>query len=117
MLPLYEMQLAVFEALRRLGFTSDEIYAGYNNGQPVTVLKAQGKQFVLNYPKAVDVPQTAEEYVAGWQEACEAWNSKMDNTERTRIFEERFLVVGEAVQLLEALSRKGFTWTSTAGLN
>lgn len=117
MLPLYEMQLAVFEALRRLGFAPEDIYVAYNQGTPVTILKTQGKQFVMNYPSAGIIPSSEEEYIQGWGAVTAKWNETMSSEERRRIFDDRFLLRGEAVPLLEALSRKGITWRANAKLN
>ena len=117
MLLIYELQLAVFEALRRLGFQPDDIFVAYNYGEPVTVLRTQGKQFVMNYPHAGEVPANTEEYNRGWHEACQAWNATMSDADRARIYEERFVAQGESVPLLEALKRKGITWAVGTGLN
>ena len=119
MLALYKMQLAMFEAFRRLGFAPEDIFVAYNVGIPVTILRTQGKQFVMNYPHADEIPTDEQAYIKGWQAADEAWNSPMSTEERSCIFTDWFLVPGMAFPLLESLQRKGITWKtgSEAALN
>lgn len=114
MLALYEMQLGVFEALRRLGFSPDDIYVGYNSGVPVTILRTQGKICAVNYPHADVIPDSEAAYVSGWLEAAAEWNGQMSNEQRMRIFTDQFLSRGGSIRLLEMLMHKGIAWRTGA---
>jgi len=102
---VFDRQLALFEALRRIGFTSDEIFTGYNSGRPVTVIRAEGKQFVMCMEGSCTV-EDENEYILGWREAAEWWNGKATDRERMAIYCAYFDEAKLAV-LIFALDAKG----------
>lgn len=88
---LVRRQLAMFEALRRLGFSAADIFVAYNGGDVRTVLRTRGKQFSVQYvgPQGVapsEVPVTEAEYIAEWQAGATAWLQSMSNDEREEIY-------------------------------
>ena len=106
---LYEKQLALFEAFRRLGFTSDEIFVGYNGGNPVVVVRAQEKQFAVAVGDTGPQPTDEQQYQEEWVDAVAAWNGGMlTEVERQRLYREHVIDAGKGMPLLEALFAKGF---------
>ncbi|OHD23154.1 MAG: hypothetical protein A2Y38_19940 [Spirochaetes bacterium GWB1_59_5] len=104
---IIKKQLATFEALRRLKFSSDDIYvAFYNNGEVFTELRPPGEpHFRMNFTGEPRVK--IEDYAREWQEACTWWNSPdTDDSDRREIFEREF-GGGHAVALVLALKDKG----------
>lgn len=82
---LLKKQLATFEALRRLGFDSCDIFVSYNHGNVLTVLMTQSKRFNIEFPDS-EVPTSEDEYVLQYKKMAERWNSEMSETERDQIY-------------------------------
>jgi len=102
-------QLAMFELLRRLGFTPDDIYVSWDdvNKVPFTLLKQGEKEFLITYNDAVDHPETMELYRQEWEAESERWNAGMTPDERTKIY--KINVTAKTVDgLVTALREKGF---------
>lgn len=77
---IYKAMFATHEALRRLGFPPEEIFAMWAKssaqGQPraATALRAQGKQFVVDYPKiTTDLPESETAFRIEYESAANAW--------------------------------------------
>lgn len=107
---IVDRQLATFEALRRLGFTPEELFTSWNNGNPVTVVKAQGKVFVIDYKPLTDteVPATEAAYTEAWTTAATAWNETLTDEERNIVYR-KFIDVKTLLGLTVLLQRNGFT--------
>ena len=108
--PVLKEMLAVFEALRRLGFPADDIFVvpeaieyGSDRVVPATLLRTQGKEFAITagdpYPK--------EKFVDDWEAAGKLWNAGKDS-ERGAIYE-RSIIKRKGCSLLLALEKKGIT--------
>lgn len=77
-------QLAVWEALRKLGFQADDIYAAfYNDGELFTTLKAGGKEW--NYSVSHTQKVSSDLYIPLYTAECERWNTTTQE-ERRKIF-------------------------------
>lgn len=103
---VFEHQLALFEALRRLGFTSDELFTGYNKGNPVTVILAEGKQFVVSVEGGLCCDLDENEYFLGWREAAEWWNDEATRAEQLTIYRAH-VNEDKLAALILALAAKG----------
>jgi len=105
-------QLAVFEAFRKLGFPSDDIYvAFYNGGELFTTLKQGGKEFNVTISKGEKVD--AEAYQKVWLAESERWNTSMTNKERDEIYFGEFTEV-KLAELAVVLLAKGFVFVPGA---
>lgn len=82
--PVYRKHLVVFEALRRTGIPAGDIFVAYNQGDPTTVVRTQGKQFTISMGIHIDDPE--EKYVTDYQLAAEMWNATMTNEERVALY-------------------------------
>ncbi len=103
---VYERQLALWEAFRRLGFLSEEIFFSYNKAQPIVVVRADGKQFVVKIESPV--PPSERQYIDEWKAAVDAWNGTMTEDEHMRIFHTYITDAGVSVPLLTGLLAAGF---------
>ena len=81
-------QLAMFEALRRLGFQSDDIYVSWDEVKkaPLTILRRDEKNFVIDYPESFEHPESKELYRQEWMSESERWNTVMSMVERDSIY-------------------------------
>ena len=102
---VFQRQLAVFEALRRIGFTSEELFVSYNSGVPVTLVRAGEKQFAISADGPC-APQSETEYIEGWVKAAEWWNSGAAEDERMPIYHQ-FITPGTLLNLILALDDAG----------
>lgn len=97
-------QLAMHEALRRLGFRPNEIFATWEDG-PKTLIWVAGKKFFISYPHTIFAGSDAD-YLAEWQKENEIWR-RWDDAAQEKLF--RSFVSPEVVRLLSmALRAKGF---------
>jgi hypothetical protein len=100
--------LSYFEAFRRLGFRSDDIYLAIGGREaPVIVqivLQAQGKSFSCN---VAVVPKSRDEVQAAWKMAAEIWNTAAEE-ERKMVWRKSH-VLRNSVDFLAALISKGFS--------
>ncbi len=103
---VYEQQLALYEAFRRLGFLPEEIYFSYNKGTPFVLVRAEGKEYAVKVE--APVPDTEQQYIDDWQAAVVTWNSSMPETERQRIFHTHITEAGISLPLLTGLLAAGF---------
>jgi ribosomal protein L25 (general stress protein Ctc) len=114
-------QIAVFEALRRCGYPPADIYVAVvdgkgqvsRHGSVKTVLRTQGKQFVIDIEadsKLVKVDRG--EYHRVWEAEAARWNSKgtaegaMVDEERDRIYRDN-VTEGWFLDLVVLLRKKG----------
>lgn len=98
-------QLAMFEALRRLGFQPENIYVHWA-GKPCTVLKEAERTFTVSFPHSLHSPKE-EEWLAEWLCEVDRWNGDMVNSERDSIYREH--MSPEVLEILViALKAKGF---------
>lgn len=102
---VFGRQLAVFEALRRIGFTSEELFVAYNAGTPVTLIRVGEKEFVVRTDGPCD-PKSEVEYIEGWLKAAEWWNSGAAEDERMPIYHQ-FITPGTLLNLILALDDAG----------
>lgn len=102
-------QLAVHEALRRMGFDPSEIFVAYNHGKPMTVVKAQDKTFLPDYTTGpnTEIPKDAAAYEDAWVTAVEAWNDKLTDDERQAIYN-KYMSRERFISLTVALIHRGF---------
>lgn len=100
--------LAVHEALRRCGLSPDDIYLGYapRGGALQVVLRAQGRQFVVDVAAPGDFSVDAGGLRRAWEEAVAAWNGGEESERRT--LWEGSKVYARGGDLVCALVSKGF---------
>ncbi len=98
---VFERQLAVFEALRRIGFTSEELFVSYNGGVPVTLIRVGDKQFAVS-TEGPCAPQSEPEYIEGWMKAAEWWNTTAAEGERMPLYH-KYISHGTMLNLILAL--------------
>lgn len=101
-------QLAMQEALLRLGFEPAEILMAWNSG-PRTVVKAAEKEFAISYPgAAVDSHHPDEiDHFEEWLRESNRWYNEMTPGDRRAIYDRH--VSESVIQLLTiALKAKGF---------
>ena len=82
---VFEGHLAIYEALRRIGFLPNEVFVAWNGGAPVTLIRADGKEFVVR-THAPGVPKDEAEYVSEWLKASAWWNDTATNSERMLVY-------------------------------
>lgn len=111
---LARRQLAMHEALRRLGFSADDIYVRFANGvgsgddtryDVFTELKAGVLSFKSNFRGEKKVTKAAYEEV--WERETAWWNEAGNTAEKLKIYQREF-PVPVLLSLTEALQRKGF---------
>ena len=109
--PSIQEALCLQEAFRRLGFTSEDLYALHQNGSVFVVLQAQGKQFGSRLDHDPQVP-TENALVAIWPMAVQMWNQSTEEEISTvwGPFRDSF----DATGLLRALIGKGFVINNPA---
>lgn len=84
---LVNKQLATFQALRKCGFDSDDIYLRIDGRKVFTELRPSlhpNLTFRIDYPGAPDVD--AQEYIRMWQAAAEWWNREATLEQRNEIY-------------------------------
>lgn len=107
--PAIRESLAAHEALRMLGFQSEDIYLMIQKHPeteqlvPTVILKTQGKQFYIT-TGIWDRPE--EEFYSEWDAACQAWNETLTKPEMDEIWYGS-VVQQTPVQLVMALRAKG----------
>ncbi len=104
--PAIERSLGLHEALRRLGFTPDEIFVAHNGGeQPAVVLCVDGRS---KFAISVGHPYSDGEqvYLVEWGRAVAWWNEAADEANRQRMFEEA-VGSGAGLDLVLRLNDKG----------
>lgn len=107
--PCFREMLGAFQVLRKLGFTPDEIKAARNpNGDLFIVLEAQDKQFAITCGKT---DMTEDVFRREWIRTATAWNTDMQQDDRTRIYSESH-AFRHRMHLLITLSKKGFTYAN-----
>lgn len=92
-------QLAMWLALRRLGFESDEIFVQWADG-PRTVLKVEDKIFSVSYPEST---VAESDWLEEWTTQANYWNSQMSDEDRERMYRRH---VSNDVMLVLALTLK-----------
>lgn len=118
----YRGALAIWEALRTLGFAADDIYVAHGRALlPVrpekiidnvltVLLKAQGKEFAATIG-VIDAPW--ERVTGQWTKICEAVNAgRVTDAELQRVMDE-MMPPAVFVELVAALRRKGFVLPKT----
>lgn len=112
---LARRQLAMHEALRRLGFKPEDIYVRFGNGvgdgtverfEVFTELKVGALSFKSNFRGEKKVTKAAYEEV--WKREGTWWNDAADEAEKLRIYQREF-PVPILMSLTAALQAKGFT--------
>ncbi len=98
---VFQRQLAVFEALRRIGFTAEELFVNYNQGEPVTLVRVDGKEFIVRADGPC-APQNEPEYIEGWLKAAEWWNNEATENERMLIYH-KHITPGTLLTMIVAL--------------
>lgn len=97
-------QLAIWEALRKLGFQADDIYAAFYNGNELfTTLKAGDKEWNGSISRGQKIP--AEPYIALYTAECDRWN-KTTPEARREIFD-RHMPVEKMIDVAIGLRMKG----------
>jgi len=105
--------LAMHEALRRLGFSADDIFCVYYQEQIAVELHTQGKEFVVTCGNHAFSEKQFEEL---WPRACALWNGTepgMTKTSCNIIYFESELFKGGHIglALINALQAKGIVVT------
>lgn len=103
--PAIERSLGLHEALRRLGFTPEELFVAHNHGQPIVALCVAGRpKFMIS----VGHPYTEGEraYIVEWERATAWWNGEAAEVDRQRIFAEA-VGSGSGFDLVLRLHDKG----------
>jgi selenocysteine lyase/cysteine desulfurase len=112
---LVRKQLALFTALRSLGFTNEQIFvAFYNGGEVFTELRADDRVFRANFPGSPKV--VTAEYVKAWEAACEEWNARLTADERHKIFT-TYMTHDALFALAASIARKGITVPKLPDMN
>lgn len=98
--------LCYHEALRRLGYTPDEIYVGLTDGKMYVILKTTdaARRFVMTAGLLSDV--SPENFKMEWRRSCDIWN-RSPNSELMSVFARSF-VYANAFDFTAALLAKGF---------
>ncbi len=104
---LAHRQLAYFEALRKLGYSSDDIYVYFQGGELFTQLHQGEKRFNITVSRGVTV--NPDEYQVFWKKQCVRWNTVMKEAERMKIYRAEFPTSTKLLSLTTALIDKGFT--------
>jgi hypothetical protein len=104
--PIWEM-VAVHEALRKLGFRPDDIFATANAGGHVGILlRAQGLEFMVACGHLLDL--TEESFTALWDTATQNFNREVyDPADLTRMYEQSW-VYKHRTEFVAGLLLKGF---------
>ena len=111
---LARRQIAHFEALRKLGFPSDEIFvAFYNGGELFTTLRERGKEFNITISKGEKID--AQAYQPVYEEVATAWNTTMTKKEREEIYFGEFTEM-KLAELALVLKMKGFDVNPARGM-
>lgn len=106
----FQEALAGFTAFRRLGFTADQIFAGWNFGRVLVELQAQGRTFTLDFP----CPDVAEaDFIEKWRLAAELWNGST-LAEQEKIFQKSY-VRKHSIEFAAAMVHKGFVVSKSPG--
>lgn len=106
----YQEALGFFEALRRCGFSNDDIYiaCGPIDGGKLrvqTVLRAQGKEFrcdagILDF-------NDEERFKNDWKKASDLWNEQADTKEGADLWKSSY-AYRYSGSLVSALALRGF---------
>jgi hypothetical protein len=98
-------QLAIWDALRRLGFAADDIYAAFYNGNELfTTLKAGGKEWNISISNGRKLEP--ERYISLYTAKCEWWNKESSKEERREIFE-KYMPVEKMISMAMSIRAKG----------
>lgn len=98
------IQLSYWNALRRMGFDADDIYAAfYNGGELFTTLKVGGKEWSASISEGIKI--SADLYVPVYTAACEMYNTAPD-AKRDEIFQ-KYMPVEKMIQMAISLRAKG----------
>lgn len=98
--------LASFEAYRRLGFPSEEIFFIMDATNVFMVLKTQGKEFTIVCGPRGDLE--GNQIIDEWNKRANAWNGTMTTMEREEIWTSSF-VANHCGSLIDGLLHKGIT--------
>ena len=98
------VQLAYWNALRRMGFDADDIYAAfYNGGELFTTLKVGGKEWSASISEGIKI--SAEPNVSIYTFECQMYNAA-PNDKRDEIFR-KYMPVEKMIQMAISLRAKG----------
>jgi hypothetical protein len=89
-------QLAVMEALRRLGFAPGEVFVSWTL-RPNTVVQVADRSFTISYPHSVH-PKEECDWLLEWLGAVDRWDNEMTEADRERMYRQH--VSKEIVGLL-----------------
>lgn len=107
-----ERQLAIFEALRRLGIPSDDIYvAFYNGGELFTEVRQGDLRFYISISQGQKLDGRAYEVL--WVEKTKDWNEGPEDLRQEIYFKN--LPPGFGVSLIMGLKDKGFVIDTKSG--
>lgn len=102
--------LAAFEAFRRLGFPSDNLFFIQDEKSVFMALELPDKHFTIYCgPKN----GTKDEVVEAWQKKAEAWNHTMTPDEREAIWTGSFISMN-CSSLITGMLKKGFQLSGDA---
>ena len=106
----YKEALATFEAFRRLGIPSDDIFFRVGNviGYGPNTLYVEAQQGERTFVVTIDrfLTESPEEIVAMGRAAGEAWNAAAEHETQTIIRNSK--IFRQGVQLVLAMVEKGF---------
>lgn len=101
----------MFEALRRFGYPPEDIFVSWDDKakRPVTILRREGKDFVIDYPDSKEHPSTKELYETEWLSESNRWNDGGNMTMKERDTIYRYSVKEEVLfSLVLSLRSAGF---------
>lgn len=110
---IFEAMFATHEALRRLGFTADDIYVAWvaakpgGPPRPATELRAQGLRFMVDYPLIPDFPTPFDQFAKEYQEAAAEYVSFSQEAGEANY--RKYYDLAELTNLGTLLLSKGFT--------
>ena len=103
--PAVQEALGYHEALRKLGFSADNIFFAVDpSGRAQVHLKKEGRSFTID----VGFLYGSQEVVrATWTHACEAWNKEASDQERDALWYKSH-ALAHAAPFVIALHARGF---------
>jgi hypothetical protein len=102
--PVFREALATFEAMRRFGFTPDQIYMSVGQRSLFCTVKSSiaSESFSI---RMGPMPLSKEEFQAEWEKVCELWKNGTEK-EHLRIWDHS-VARTQTAQLLVLLKAKG----------
>ena len=111
--PAFRNCLGYFEALRRLGFGSEDIFVFLHGGSAYVMLRAQGKEFVCA-AGPIDIPK--ESFVGEWEKVANALNSReIPEGDLQRLYAESEAFT-DSVGFMAAMIAKGISTRKQAAI-